>query len=175
MSDGARVTQEAIEVLRLGNGKARVTQEAIEVLRLGNAHARITQLAIEVLVGPAPVVPNGFLLRRVGVYYFNVGEILNMDGPLKTRDLIDVTHEQSTDQEFISGNRKKIIAFTMNFTESVFSDLNDDYQSNTPRHFVVQLDLDNMFEEFDALISKLTPLASYDKQVTARCEMVILN
>lgn len=45
----ARITQEAVEVLRTGRGLARVTQEAVEVLRTGMGSARVSQVAIEVL------------------------------------------------------------------------------------------------------------------------------
>jgi hypothetical protein len=45
----ARVTQEALEVLRTGRGFARVTQAAVEVLRTGRGSARVSQLALEVL------------------------------------------------------------------------------------------------------------------------------
>ena len=44
-----RITQEALEVLRLGDPYLRITQEALEVLRLGLPYASITQEALEVL------------------------------------------------------------------------------------------------------------------------------
>lgn len=45
----ARITQDAIEVVRSGTPKASVTQVAIEVIRIGSQTSRITQVAIEVI------------------------------------------------------------------------------------------------------------------------------
>ena len=51
-----RVTQEAIESIESGIGGARITQEAAEVLHLmPPVNAGITQLAIEVLIPRPPL------------------------------------------------------------------------------------------------------------------------
>jgi hypothetical protein len=49
MSDGALVTQAALEVLRCNAGGGRVSQAAVEILRTDTWGSRTTQIAVEVL------------------------------------------------------------------------------------------------------------------------------
>jgi len=58
-----RITQGAVEVLRVGDPHARITQAAVEVLRTGDPDVRVTQVAIEVLRSVTGVSSGGILLN----------------------------------------------------------------------------------------------------------------
>lgn len=98
----------------------------------------------------------GTLFKRNGI---TVAEIVNVGGPNKSRETLEVTRLSDTDgyRKFIGGLREPgNVTFTMHFTREGYLLINDDYESDDPVEYEIVLpDDENTSLEFDGLVTEL--------------------
>jgi predicted secreted protein len=89
----------------------------------------------------------------------DMAEITNVDGPNKSRDVIDVTSLDSTGgyREFIGGFRDGgTVTLPMNFTRDTYDRMNEDYESNDLANYEIILpDAEETTLEFQGLVTEL--------------------
>ena len=102
----------------------------------------------------------GSLFRRwTGSAWANMAEVVEIDGPKKSRDTIEVTHLGSTDgyKDYIGGLRDGgTISAKLNFTRASYDLMNTDYESDDVQNYeIVLVDDDSTTFEFEGLVTEL--------------------
>lgn len=99
-----------------------------------------------------------------------ISEINNITGPGMTRDTIDTTalDTEGGYRTFITGFRNAgTITMSMNFTQSGFMALKDDFESNDPVAYQIILpDDEETVIEFDGLVTEIPLTIPPDDKIT---------
>jgi len=118
----------------------------------------------------------GALLKKwTGSAWASVGEVINISGPMMSRETIDVTSLASTGgyREFIAGFRDPgTLTFTMNFTRSDYDTMKTDFESDTEVDYEMILPDDDVTSlEFSGLVTELPLNLDTGSQIT--CNITI--
>lgn len=109
--------------------------------------------------------------------YTAIAEVNSIDGPIMSRDIIDVTSLDSTGgyREFIGGFRDGgEVSLEMNFTIGGYNDMKDDFESDDLRDYQIVLpDTGATTIGFSALVTSLGMGVPTDDKVTASVTLKI--
>ena len=110
-------------------------------------------------------------------HWVDISDIQSIDGPKKTRDVIDTTSLDATDgyKTFIAGFRDGgTVTLPMNFTRATYEIMNDDYESDLLQNYEILLPDDELTSfEFEALVTELGLGIPADDKVTATVTLKI--
>lgn len=110
--------------------------------------------------------------RWDGTDFVHISEILNITGPGKTRETIEVTSLDSLDKyrEFIGGLRDGgTITFTMIFRRDTYDIMNADFESDDLQNYEVYMsqDPEETSFEFEGLVTELPLTVAPGDKITA--------
>ncbi len=115
--------------------------------------------------------------RWSGAAWAALAEVTAINGPGMSRNTIDVTSLDSEDgyAEFITGMRDSgTIALTMNFTNTTYAAMKDDFESNVPGVYRIVLpDDETTTLEFEALVTEVPLGITTGDKVTSNVTMKI--
>ena len=110
-----------------------------------------------------------------GSVYEELGEVVKISGPSKSRATIDATHLGSTGgyKEFIGGLRDPgNVTFTLNFTRAAYDLVNTMFESDVLESYQLLLpDPENTSLEFDGLVTELPLNVPPEDRIT--CDVTI--
>jgi len=102
--------------------------------------------------------------------WVEIAEVLNITGPGKSRETIDVTSLDSTDgyRDFIGGFREGgTWTFSMIFSRDTYEIINDDFESDTIQNYEIFLaDVEATSFEFEGLVTELPLTIVPDDKIT---------